>query len=89
MSDLQTLLHSVDELTPAELDALHHYVEKRRQQIWWRISPDKLAEIDELMRPVQEEAAQIPEAETNAAIDAAIASSSSFGDHPRPEQGSR
>ena len=73
MTDLQTLIHSVDELTPAELNVLHQYIEKRRQQIWWVISPEKLAEIDELMRPVQAEAAQMAEADVNAAIDEAIA----------------
>lgn len=73
MTDLQTLFHYVDELTPAELNELHRYVEKRRQQIWWVVSPEKLAEIDELMRPVQEEAAQMSEAEVNAVIDEAIA----------------
>ena len=73
MTDLQTLIQSVDELTPAELNELHRYIEKRRQQIWWVISSEKLAEIDELMRPVQKEAAEMPEAEVNAAIDEAIA----------------
>jgi hypothetical protein len=73
MTDLQTLFRAIDELKPSELNELYRYVEKRRHQIWWVISPEKLAEIDEIMRPVQEEAAQMPEEEVNAIIDEAIA----------------
>jgi len=73
MTDLETLFKAVDELSPAELNQLHDYVERRRSVIWWIVPPENLAKIDELMRPVQEEAAQMPEEEVNQIIDEAIA----------------
>lgn len=72
MSDLQLLLRAVDELSPTELNRLYDYVEQRRRTTWWVVSPENLARIDEAMRPVQDEAATMTEAEINAAIDEAI-----------------
>lgn len=43
-----------------------------KQVSWWIVPPENLAEIAEIMRPVQEEAAQMSE-EVNAVIDEAIA----------------
>jgi parvulin-like peptidyl-prolyl isomerase len=73
MTDLQTLLSTVDQLTPAELDALYRYVEKRRQQLWWVISSSNMARLDDVMRPVQDEASHMTDAEIDEAINQAIA----------------
>jgi hypothetical protein len=81
MSDLQTLLSTVDHLTPAELDALNRYVEKRRQQLWWVISSENLARLDEVMRPVQEEASHMTDAEIDEVISQAIAEVREERDH--------
>jgi hypothetical protein len=43
-----------------------------KQLNWWVVSPENLAKIDEIMRPVQEEAAQMSEEEINAVINEAI-----------------
>lgn len=72
MSDLEMLLRAVDELSPAELNQLHDYVEQRRRTTWWIVSSENLAQIDKAMRPVQAEAATMTEEEINAAIDEAI-----------------
>ena len=40
---------------------------------WWIVPPENLRKIDELLRPVQEEAAQMSEEEVNRVIDEAIA----------------
>lgn len=73
MADLQTLFQAVDELSVQELNQLHKYVEQRRKVTWWVVPPDNLAKIDEIMRPIQEEAAQMSEDEINAVIDESIA----------------
>lgn len=83
MADLQHLLHAIDSLNPTEMNQLHQYVEQRRQ-IWWVVSPENLRKIDELMRPVQEEAAQMSEEEINTVIDDAIAEGR--GKHKKGQQ---
>ena len=40
---------------------------------WWIVPPENLEKLAEIMRPVQEEAAQMSEEEINALIDEAIA----------------
>ena len=73
MADLQTLLAAVDELSPQELIQLRDYVKHRADTIVWKLTPADLKTIDEAMRPVQQEAAGMSEAEIVAAIDEAIA----------------
>ena len=73
MADLQTLLAAVDELSPQELIQLRDYVQQRTETIVWKLTSADLKTIDEAMRPVQQEAASMSEAEIVAAIDEAIA----------------
>jgi hypothetical protein len=73
MTDLEMLFKAVDELTPEELNQLHDYVEQKRRTTWWVVPPENLAEIAEIMRPVQEDAANMTEEEINEVIDEAIA----------------
>ncbi len=73
MADLQTVIKAVDELSPDDLDELYRHIVERRQADWWIVSPDNIARIEEVLRPVHEEAAQMTEDEINAVIDQAIA----------------
>jgi hypothetical protein len=73
MADSQTVIKAVDELSPDELDELYRHIVERRQADWWIVSPDNIARIEEVTRPVHEEAAQMAEDEINAVIDQAIA----------------
>lgn len=73
MADLETLFRAVDELDHEELKQLEDYIEQRRKYAWWVVSPENLKKIDEIMRPVQEEAAHMSEEEINAVIDQALA----------------
>lgn len=73
MADLETLFRAVDELDHEELKQLEDYIEQRRKYAWWVVSPENLKKIDEIMRPVQEEAAHMSEEEINAVIDEALA----------------
>jgi glutamyl-tRNA reductase len=75
MSDLQGLFEQIDRLSAEDFERLYRYVQRhRRSQLsWWIVPPESLERIDEIMRPVQEEAAEMPEEEVNAAIDQAIA----------------
>lgn len=75
MTDLEPLFRTLDDLKPDELEQVRVYIENKRtyQVAWWIIPPEALAKIDEIMRPVQEEAATMSEEEVNAAIDEAIA----------------
>jgi hypothetical protein len=49
-------------------------IEKPKPKLlhWWIVPPENLAELAEIMLPVQEEAAKMSEEEINAAIDEAI-----------------
>ena len=73
MADLQTLLAAVDELSPQELIQLRDYVQQRTETIVWKLTSADLKTIDEAMRSVQQEAANMSEADIAAAIDEAIA----------------
>jgi hypothetical protein len=73
MANLQTVIKAVDELSPEELDELYRHIVERRQADWWIVSPDNIARIEEVLRSVHEEAAEMTEAEINAVIDQAIA----------------
>jgi hypothetical protein len=74
MTDLQELFRTIDSLSNEEFDQLRAYVEKRNRIVkWWIVPPENIERIFEIMRPVQEEAAQMSEEEVNAAIDEAIA----------------
>ena len=71
--DMETVFKAVDRMNAQELNKLYDYVEQKRKVTWWIVPPENLAQIDELLRPVQAEAAQMPEEEVNAIIDEAIA----------------
>jgi len=74
MTNLDALLETIDQLSPGELEAVYRHIEaRRRATTWWIVPPENLRKIDELLRPVQEEAAQMPEDEVNRVIDEAIA----------------
>jgi hypothetical protein len=46
---------------------------KHNTMVVWEVPQENIAAIEEIMRPVHEEAAQMSEEEVNAAIDEAIA----------------
>jgi len=73
MSDLQTLYAEIDRLKPHDLIRLQAYIEERAQSVVYLLSSDHLKAIDEAVRPIQDEAANMTEEEINAAIDEAIA----------------
>jgi len=73
MADMEMLFRAVDELTTDEVNQLSDYIEKRRRVTWWVVPPENLEKVAEIMRPVQEDAAQMSENEINALIEEAIA----------------
>jgi hypothetical protein len=71
---LQEILQAIDELSLEEVEQVRDYADQRiRTVTWWIVPPENIKKIFEIMRPVQEEAAQLPEEEVNALIDEAIA----------------
>jgi hypothetical protein len=72
MADLQTLFQVIDGLPPEDLERLYHYIRQRHQTTWGIVPVENLSKIDKAMRPVQDEASQMPEDEVNTAIDRAI-----------------
>jgi hypothetical protein len=72
MADLQTVIKAVDELSQDDLDKLYRHLLERRQASWWIVPSENVAKIEEVMRPVHEEAAQMTEDEINDVIDQAI-----------------
>lgn len=73
MADLQTIMKTVDELAQDELDILYRHIVERRHTSWWIIAPENIAKIEEVLRPVHEEASHMTEEEINGVIDQAIA----------------
>lgn len=73
MADLQTLYAAIDELDPQDFLRLRQYVEQRAHTAIWVLTSEQIQAIDEIMRPVQEEAATMTEDEINTAIDEALA----------------
>jgi len=82
VTDLRELFQVIDHLQPDELEQVHSYIEQRRRTTWWVVPPENLSRIDEIMRPVQQEAAGMAEEEINAAIDEAIAEVRHERDNP-------
>jgi hypothetical protein len=72
MVDIQTLFTAIDQLEPRELIQLRDYVERRAQTLIWTLSPDQLRAIDDVLRPVQAEAADMSEEEVKTILDEAI-----------------
>jgi hypothetical protein len=72
MADIQTLFTAIDQLEPRELIQLRDYVERRAQTLIWTLSPDQLRAIDDVLRPVQAEAADMSEEEVKTILDEAI-----------------
>ncbi len=78
MADLQAILSAIDELPADDFEILYQHIVERHADsadITTRriIPPESLERIDELMRPVQEQAEQMTEDEVFATIDEAIA----------------
>ena len=61
MSVVEDILAAIDKLNPDEQYKVYTYLKQKQQTRWWIVSPDKLQQIDEALRPVQEEAAQLSE----------------------------
>jgi hypothetical protein len=72
MVDIQTLFTAIDQLEPRELIQLRDYVERRAQTLIWTLSPEQLRAIDDVLRPVQVEAAGMSEEEVKTILDEAI-----------------
>lgn len=72
MTSLEMLYEQVDKLNPDEMTELQSYIEQRRRRTWWVVPSENLKAIEDLMRPVHEEAAQMDEDELNALIDEVI-----------------
>lgn len=71
--EMQQLYTTINSLDQQDLAKLYRYIEQRLTSHVWIISPENLAAIDEVMKPVQAEAAPMSEDEINSTIDEAIA----------------
>ena len=73
MIDMQTVFRATDDLSSDVRQQLKEYIEEREKTTWWIVPPESLAEIQEIMRPVHEDASKMTEEEINAVIDEALA----------------
>lgn len=73
MSDLDALIKAVDALPPEDFHKLFEHMKERRTMKVWVVPEENLARLEEIVRPLQEDAAQWSEEENNAVIDQAIA----------------
>lgn len=73
MVDMEMVFKAVNQMTREEIQRLTAYIEEQKKTRWWVIPPENLEKIAEVMRPVQEDAANMTDEEITAIIDEAIA----------------
>lgn len=73
MVDMEMVFKAIDQMTREEIHQLTAYIEQQKKIRWWVIPPENLEKIAEIMRPVQEDAADMTDEEITAIIDEAIA----------------
>jgi hypothetical protein len=73
--DLEGLISTVDSLPPDEFERLFRHMQERRkaQFAWWEIPEENIARLEEVLRPVHEEAAGMTDEEINEVLDEALA----------------
>lgn len=71
MSDLQTILSAIDELSPEEIETVYRHIVQRRHVNYWLVPGENLKQIQEIMRPVHEQAKTMTDEEIDQAIDEA------------------
>ncbi len=69
MADLQALFQIVDQLPPEDFAKLYQHVVERRRYAWGIVPPENLAQLAEVLRPLDEDAARMTEDEINTLID--------------------
>jgi hypothetical protein len=72
MSVIEDILAAIDKLNPDEQYKVYTYLKQKQQTMWWTVSPNNLQKIDNALRSLHEEAAQLSEDEINALIDEVI-----------------
>lgn len=72
MADLQAILHVIDEMSPDDLEQVYRHIVQRRDPAYWLIPGENLKAIQEIMRPVYDQTAQMTDEEINSAIDDAL-----------------
>jgi hypothetical protein len=72
MTDLQGILTEIDELSPDDLEQVYRHIVQRREPSYWLIPGENLKAIQDIMRPVYEQTAQMTDEEINGAIDDAL-----------------
>ena len=73
MADLRAIIAATDELSPIELDALYQHIMQRRHAAYWLVAGENLRQIQQIVRPVNDQAELMDETEVNATIDEALA----------------
>ncbi len=72
MSDLQTLLAEIDELSAEELDEVYRHIVQQRLPKYWLIPGENLQTIQTIMGPIHAQNPHLSDEEIDAAIDEAL-----------------
>ncbi len=72
MSDLQTLLAEIDELSAEELDEVYRHIIQQRLPKYWLIPGENLQVIQTIMGPIHAQNPYLSDEEIDAAIDEAL-----------------
>lgn len=73
MVDMEMVFKAVTQMSAEEVEKLKEFIEQREKVMWWVVPPENLQKFKEIMRPMQEDAANMTEEEVTAVIDEAIA----------------
>lgn len=69
MTDMERLFRAVEGLKPDELQQLRNFIEQRQRATWWIVTPEQIAQADEMFRRLRKQTANGVEAGINKVVD--------------------
>lgn len=72
MTNLETILQTIETLTPQELDQVYHFIQHRRQTITWIVNKQNVEQLDVVLEDIHRETIDMTDAEIDSLIDEAL-----------------
>jgi hypothetical protein len=69
MTDMERLFRTVEGLKPDELQQLRNFIEQRQRAIWWIVTPEQVAQADEMFHRLRKQSVNIMEADIDTVVD--------------------
>jgi hypothetical protein len=69
MTDMERLFRTVEGLKPDELQRLRNFIEQRQRATWWIVTPEQIAQAEEMFHQLRKKTANGVEADVNEVVD--------------------